>query len=154
MNEDKYYHPKIDEFYYGFEFQYLNVNGEWIDVNVDSWNSPNEDSKLFYSYTESNLLRDFNCLDVYVKAFNKLRVKQLDGKDLQSLGWDKSTFNSKKWYSSFKGNTDIQLYFDNKDEVIPELGTGLSIYYDLLLFSGYIRNKSELVKLMKQLNIN
>lgn len=67
------------------------------------------------------------------------------------LGLETSPDEPDEWFWAYKGNKDKQLYFDvlfNTNN-----GIGIQIYDDRLIFSGYIKNKSELKKLMKQLGI-
>jgi hypothetical protein len=134
--ENKYYTPSIDEFHVGFKYQELDSNDVWVD-------------KVFYS-----LLLDFN--------INYVRVKYLDKEDIESLGF-KYVKNNENIFSGdgksilFKYNVDQYskyelLMFEKNNQVWINLvhePTKMVIPY----FKGIIKNKSELKKLMKQLNI-
>ena len=126
--ETKYYTPTIEEFNHNFEYL------------------EREDGDVF-----SKQVFDFMDLDVIDDQIreDKIRVKHLDREDIESLGW--------------KIRAD-----DNRDLRIPEYtiarwyfktysGGFCTIYDDTAVdqycFRGNIKNKSELKKLMQQLNI-
>jgi len=125
---NKFYTPEIEEFHVGFEFEeYDGVEG-WKKRSVDAY----EISSFFHfanSYPEL------------------LRVKHLDREDLESLGWNQTD------YDTFRlGILEVYLEFN------PEYKTFIyeSKYAPNVketLFKGTIKNKSELAKLMKMLNI-
>ena len=137
---DKYYTPELEEFHLGFEYEYKS-----------------------FSYWTKHSLEDFwicdndGCIEDYVPTQTTLslfRVKTLDKEDIESLGW--------KFIKQHPGTTNFDfekegysLHFD------PEFGNkwNLGIYdgedqdIEFNYFSGYIKNKSELKKLLKQLQI-
>lgn len=142
METDKYYTPTLDEFFIGFEYEGYrdefcpDHNKEWIDLTFGRWTSPNSHKKLL------ELIEN-----------NKVRVKYLDKSDIESLGFieDKTNSEPNRLNLEFISNeciygvvlyniTQIIIYKYNKKEEI--------------LFQGIIKNKSELIKLLKQLNIN
>jgi hypothetical protein len=124
--ENKYYTPSIDEFHVGFKYQELDSNDVWVD-------------KVFYS-----LLLDFN--------INYVRVKYLDKEDIESLGW-KLIFEEVKQYSHWcqfkKGK--IELHVQLNEKYFPRLLNMNGDYIGNLRIK--IKNKSELKKLINQLNI-
>ena len=128
--KDKYYVPSIEEIYVGFECEYQEPN-----------------SKEFENDELSE--RDVAYLLVYP---DKARVKYLDQKDIESLGWLESNSNYGEY--NFKLNNYTLIFWSNTTEnyttniyIKQESGLGLHC------FKGTIKNKSELVKLMSQLNI-
>lgn len=129
MVDSKYYTPTIDEFYVGFEYETRDsVNSDWY-IQIE----------------------DGSCIEFIGKYYineNKIRVKCLDKEDIESLGFKQITFN-------FPIGFENEQYWINF-RVINDL-PNLCIYdkFDKSrLFSGNIKNKSELVKLLKQLGIN
>lgn len=144
MENNLYYTPKISEFYVGFEYEeYQFLERNWKTVKCE-FIKPNTtiDPKWF-------------------------RVKYLDQSDVESLGWkthNNDVFTLGKmikdapedWHNL--GNWKYRLmisqviepvdpcriFIDNRN---PSNGGANQI------FRGTIKNKSELIKLMQQLNI-
>lgn len=132
MENNLYYTPTIEEFHVGFEYEitkYPNI-------------------PLVCTNTTITLLIEH---DEYI---DELRVKYLDQSDIESLGWksaggylniknfELSTGNAEK--NTKENQWKLQLKEDNK--IIIE-------QYRWMRFFGTIKNKSELIKLMQQLNI-
>ena len=147
--ENKYYTPEIEEFHVGFECEFIgDRRTNWIKCVIDWMNI--------------NFITTFREL-----AENKYRVKYLDREDIEELGWEnRSVINI--WsendeiidgFSLSAGETDtyVLLY----DESTNVLGIYLQRIYneasgnwsEYIMFSGTIKNKSELKKLMVQLGI-
>lgn len=130
LENNLYYTPTIEEFHIGFEYEeYQFLERNWKTVKCE-FIKPNTtiDSKWF-------------------------RVKYLDQSDIESLGWEFEKEHVGLEQLSFSINGPIYediLYmdFDSKYMRIAWLGEG-----DITRFSGTIKNKSELIKLMQQLNI-
>ena len=130
LENNLYYTPTIEEFHIGFEYEeYQFLERNWKTVKCE-FIKPNTtiDPKWF-------------------------RVKYLDQSDIESLGWKS------------KGKS----HFIKSDWILRKFEDGLIIYLDYyagklehswmyedsvkILFEGTIKNKSELIKLMQQLNI-
>jgi hypothetical protein len=134
--ENKYYTPKLGEFFQGFEYQVLR-NNNW------------EKEDLLYS-NKYIKVHGFSYLDSLIQS-NKVRVKYLDREDIESLGW--------KYLCDDKDGRNHSLYKKDK-YLISDYRT--YDYEDIkiwitggkVLFQGIIKNKSELIKLLKQLEIN
>jgi len=160
---NNYYTPTIEEFYANFEFEYSYTSGklistikpesgwkkdtfdwQWSETINDDWEHENEDFKLRY------------------------RVKYLDQSDIESLGWEFKTKGPFRYWFEGKDswfNNDIpdspsgrywgfQLVFDQELHTIQisaKTNGGEQTYEPF--FQGYCKNKSELIKLMQQLNI-
>lgn len=164
MIEDKYYTPKIEEFHVGFEYEYrykssspntsFSINGNKIDYTTWSeW--------INHILTPGDLTPGFDGETSDQDPFNintginqELRVKYLDIEDCVSLGWDRSMDEPDEWCWSHKGDMDIQLYFDDKTRALLQ-GVGVTIFANesMPAFSGRVKNKSELKRLMEQLGI-
>lgn len=140
MESSKYYTPTIDEFYVGFEYEtsYLQDYNVWKKEILEK----NEIEYFFSSY-----IKDASPIE--------FRVKYLDKKDIESLGFKEV---SKKWFSINPSGKlgywvevilDYRWYSDNNEiRISGRRGNEME-----KLFIGGIKNKSELKKLLKQLNI-
>lgn len=137
--ESKYYTPTIEEFHVGFEFEYLNsTNNTWYNQifnrGIGFENNP---------------------------SIDKCRVKYLDKKDIESLGWKFTGKSIDIWFKkegmffAVSGGHKFTAYklqyglHDNRLKVEAFFGEES----EGVLFEGIIKNKSELKKLMKQLGI-
>lgn len=123
--ENKFYTPDISEFHVGFEYERF-INDE------DYWD------KLVMSV-------NFLTLGEIDEEINKqeIRVKYLDKEDIESLGfveYEENCYELKK--------EDCILNFTKSGFIVIYL-----YYANSTLFQGYCKNKSELKKLMKQLDI-
>jgi len=134
---DKYYTPEITEFYTGFECEFKN------DQQDNTWRHVVSDIDLLGIVYDSYEHQDFS---------NEFRVKYLDKEDIESLGFEHykrhagtttDEFQSKesRYLITFDSNFSTKWNCTVIDEV------------DFQLFHGFIRNKSEFKKLLKQLNI-
>tara|TARA_R110000868_G_scaffold14173_3_gene66100 strand:- start:2350 stop:2757 length:408 start_codon:yes stop_codon:yes gene_type:complete len=127
----KYYTPEIEEFHVGFEYEITN-GYEWVKKIFSK-----EDLKSFlYEQLENGINQQH------------IRVKYLDKEDIESLGW--SDYIPPQEYNHVwkKGNFWISVWFNNE---IPKVRiTFKNLFF---LFDGNIKNKSELKKLMQQLEI-
>lgn len=139
MENNLYYTPTIEEFHIGFEIECY-VNGEWISINY------------MKNYT-SGALRP-STLDIQNLILNNcIRVKYLDQSDIESLGWintENLEFTKDTWIlRKFEDGIIIHNDYSNGKYKFPWL------YEDSTdkIFEGTIKNRSELIKLMQQLNI-
>lgn len=145
--ENKYYIPTVEEFYIGFEHEIL-YKGKFEPLTVTSW-------------------PDFEDIH-YALNLDSVRVKYLDREDIESLGFkfkeSAKSLNdtSSHFFDIYTLANDIQLshynwYTGSSDTDYIE-HRGVRIIYlpdnvDMVMFRGNIKNKSELVKLLKQLGI-
>lgn len=121
--ENKYYTPIIEEFHVGFEYTHKDLN-----------------CKLFIN--EDLIKSNFTVADLRVKYLDREDIESLGFKHDGSLWFSKDNWKLRKWKAS-----EIDLYYcfgtiNMMGEEDKELR-----------FRGTIKNKSELKKLMKQLNI-
>lgn len=147
QEENKYYTPTIDEFYVGFEcestYTGFSKDFSWQKVIID-------DIEYFGSiYKEDAIESEF-------------RVKYLDKEDIESLGFESL---GSGWYNLIRvpGKLGYFLYVRmrvfHKQVTIktyradPKKYQNEDINEEQYLFDGTIKNKSELKKLMQQLNI-
>lgn len=130
-----YYTPELEEFHIGFEYERLN-------------SYQNEYEELIY---EGNIgSKDLQ------KYINDIRVKYLNEEDIQDiLGienvgngidlkfvWSKSNVT----YYEFEYNVLIKTLYVTRCATIDYID-------DVIIFEGTIKNKSELKKLLKQLDV-
>ena len=157
--ENKYYIPTIDEFHVGFEYEIKEESGR-LDSNKTNYKL--EWIKQIFTIEEL-LEYSFEPQDNYFKIHlgeKQFRVKYLDRKDIESLGFEFSHNYADFPESGFLNELQIKdklqylLYYNVNNqklriERIFNCGTGKNDY----LFNGIIKNKSELIKLLKQLGI-
>lgn len=147
---DKYYTPSIEEFYVGFEYEELigtESNGiqDWSEKIYD----PEEHIDSYGEYTFKELFP--SCV----------RVKYLDKEDIESLGFRKvKDYSACDVYQKHNENNNIwyELEYYNEDynnELLIEKYelSGSKDYSSTYIFQGTIKNKSELKKVLKMLNI-
>lgn len=135
--ENKYYTPEIEEFSVGFEYEEY-IAGSNTEYVSKFW-SP----------------EDHFVLNVFENNFQEgwLRVKCLDQKDIESLGFKldpiRSYFNYRNSFSSINEPYKLSLdHIYNENKIILR---GHKVDYPTkTLFEGIIKNLSELKKLLKQ----
>lgn len=125
--DNLYYQPDFSEFHPGFEYERNDLKGEfinWYKKTCVGWDY--NEIQIMLSNPDSEL-SNLN---------NRIRVKYLDENDLIEVGLTKK----QDYYISKSG-----LIFTFKDNIL-KIGRGDSLELN-------IKNKNELKKLMKQLNI-
>jgi hypothetical protein len=144
--ENKYYTPKLEEFHVGFEY-------EKHDDRLATYRENNYEPTNWHKFKYD--LKSIRLSQLPTHLFEKtIRVKYLDRSDIESLRWKQSR-DSNTTEIEFEldlGNPldNLGLQYDTENQYlrIHWFGQG-----DVTRFSGTIKNKSELKKLMKQLNI-
>jgi len=160
---NKYYTPDISEFHVGFEYEYK----KWIDNN----------SK--FEWTKSGEIRkpyEINWVDSIMKDpkmdGSQIRVKYLDKEDIESLGFkydnNAEPIESRQdWEVPKLEKYELPIAFLKDTQTINGKGWYLYLYKDRTvwieyikdccgmgyIFKGIIKNKSELIVLLKQLGI-
>ena len=162
---DEYYTPTINEFHVGFEYERASYGGKLL-----------AGAPIKKEWVECKLgadLYDINdVLDLYNegKYSTDLRIKYLDREDIESLGFEydnngepiplREPENEGDLYDfPLAFNLDTQL--ENGICYILYLYKDGVVWIDWIkdcagmgyVFKGVVKNKSELVKLMEQLNI-
>lgn len=130
----KYYTPTIDEFYVNFDFEEY---GRSIAF-------PNETDSPYWFKNVFTKFSSFVMIEEIIKQ-KTVRVKFLDREDIESLGWvfDNADLINVEQYKI----NEISL------SVFPDYYLIEKYDFENTLFSGKIRNKSELIKIMKQTEI-
>jgi hypothetical protein len=129
--DKKYYTPSIEEFHIGFEYEWSEEGRKiWIEEQADQ-----DDVSLAYSSYEETP-------DIYPDEY---RVKYLDREDIESLGF---VYNEE--YIYYTPTRNFQL---NHKETHQYNLRVIDEQHGEVIFIGYIKNKSELRRLLKQLKI-
>lgn len=147
--EAKYYTPTIEDFHVGFEFEANYKKEGWQkEIFGIGERSISSVPQLLYQFLDGAPLE------------GNIRVKILDREDIEAEGFEFSENYADRptlgFLKEFKDNKDLQyllFYTPETNELrierIFKCGTGKEDY----LFNGFIRNRSELQKLMQMLNI-
>jgi len=155
---DKYYNPIIEEFHQGFEYEIW----ESFAYTKENWI---KETFQFVDKDEIWLGEDpTNILAMYENRGDEIRVKYLDKEGIESLGFISSNVidvlkEEAEFIKGFEKNTYILYIQEDKKLVIynqKEYDISNKItgnWTEEILFKGYIKNKSELIKLLKQLGI-
>jgi hypothetical protein len=85
-----------------------------------------------------------------------VRVRYLDESDIESLGFEKletKPYEKLKFININPDNRDQRIHFE--DEILEGMGKFIAIENNCgdFYFKGWIKNKTELIKLLKQLGI-
>lgn len=167
--ETKYYTPEIEEFHIGFEYQtYMITTGGYVimDMTNQEFSMVKEPTEHMW-FTTTFRFSEKGPLDTpytleQIKEFlkeDRIRVKELDQEDLESLGWK---YNGAGWYDLIKvpGSlgyfTHVKFKFWGKETFIKAYRGEPNTCPDeeqQHLFVGEIKNKSELKRIMKQVQI-
>lgn len=144
--EAEYYTPELDEFHVGFEYQYMTNNCMGIlDDTLGEWVT--EEFSCSVGGDGESELRDIE----WLLGKQGIRVKHLDRKDIESLGWKDiednffELFNNGLIHKILLVNGNVWIYFKQN--------VGNEKIVDKTLFFGKIKNKSELKKIMVQTGI-
>lgn len=165
-NKELYYKPSMEEFHTGFEFEvktWLKEFKEGLPTNPIEgedfvWKTMLYETPVDIFNREGNNVSTPDCI----------RVKYLDKEDIESLDWTNFHKND-MWRKDlpetfFAEIKNVMAGFDFENHIFwctvkdpTKSLDGLKDEYDyppkVGMFRGYIKNKSELKILMKQLNI-
>lgn len=145
MEENKYYVPEIEEFCLGFEYEERSIFKGWYKTRFGDSNGEynNELSECYWNISRNNI-----------------RVKYLDKEDIEEV-LKRPQLKGDEWEWNFQlliENSEDFYEFDY-DYEIKELiiekwkSNGDGRYNVYTIFRGKIKNKTEFVKLLKQLEI-
>jgi len=141
--KNKYYTPEIEEFHVGFECE---IQSSW-----------GMQKGIYPSILREDTLTGFQLqkigeTETLKKVISGIRVKYLDKKDIESLGFSYyKTHPGMEQMEFDKG--EYELTYDPNFKGKQWLRINLEGEGDVTLFSGSIKNLSELKILLKQLNI-
>lgn len=139
----KYYTPSIEEFYIGFECEIQSSYGYQLGIYP---NILKQDTLAFQTLIDKGELETLK--------LSTIRVKYLDKEDIESLGWKLKSQTTNKSYSNWcvfeLGKNELSIQFHRVNDNYPNRLTIRNTYLNVSIL---IKNKSELIKLMKQLGI-
>ena len=144
--DTKYYIPDISEFHVGFEYEHCHSSIRFVMLDLRTGDRTNETEPK--EIWEKSVFTG-NEFDVWKSSFKfddslrdgQIRVKYLDKEDIESLG-----------FKLFE-NMPSRFHY-NKYELDVDYLNVIRIEYDCnYIFKGKIKNKSELKKLLIQLEI-
>jgi hypothetical protein len=165
--ENKYYTPTLEDLTLGTEYEYryqgcaekrgtssctYTINGQKYKLETTEDFTPwfkgtIKESDFYYGGYDG----ETTFSELSSKNFSNCRIKYLDKQDIEGLGFRVAhEFDNEAMFISKDGET--QIYFDALVENLDK-GIGLQIYTNNDKVSAYIKNKSELIKLLKMLNI-
>jgi hypothetical protein len=138
----KYYKPTFSEFHEGFEFEVPMYGSDLYSKEIFTINT----IRYIFSRDSDG---DYFMPDIF-------RVKLLDREDIESLGW--TIVASSGDFTEFSLNSENKynhiLSIDIGYKVGPSENNHIRVSNNKgCVFNGTIKNKSELRKLMTQLNI-
>jgi hypothetical protein len=166
----KYYTPEIEEFYVGFEYEFHSMTTGGLEI-VDFSKNPivsKTISKPTYKIWSKEIIyrddcalynRSFKSLEGLIKS-KQIRVKYLDREDIESLGWKFDKTSNEGQRKFFKDNMCLYYRPETHELGIFTIDPSKSDYMMKHVMDNkqvhivIIKNKSELKKLMKQLNIS
>lgn len=141
----KYYTPNLDEFHKGFEYEVFQ-KGQPYEPNT-MYLVPPETEDKWYKFKYPDPFLGYN-LDRIFKSYT-IRVKHIDEQDCLDLG-----LKTKVWYNGGgyfeKGDFTIGINSVGHFCTISQNDEGNNI----IRFSGNLKNKSELRRILKQINID
>ena len=151
--ENKYYTPEIEEFHVGFEYEHLAKGYLWF-LNgggpKDTWMK-----ETFSGGAGQDGESEVCELDTLIDD-KAVRVKHLDREDIESLGFTQITddcFNiSIKEYRG-RLSQEVRILFRKTILIYLAMDLDLGDKDNLVLFTGTIKNKSELKVLLKQIGV-
>lgn len=138
--QNKYYTPDIEDIRHGYEYEYLNINGD-----EDVW-----EKAIFPNphYHEQSGWVEYNAHSHLVN----IRTKYLDKSDIESCGWTCQEYTQDGYNQRYTKNVDSESGYDliycaawDKKWQINDCGYG--IYW------GEIKSINELRKIMQWLKI-
>lgn len=134
--EAKYYTPSIEEFHVGFEYEFRSTNDQ-----TEPWQKSVID--------DGTQIDDITRQIIGGRKVYELRVKYLDREDIESLGFVKGDgpwWNRPDGYQLSYGDSMVHTHAMITKSTTPD---GELDYY----FRGFIRNKSELKRILTQVGI-
>lgn len=151
---DKYYEPNLEEFHQGFEYE------RWSN----SAHTPENYIKEVFEFVDKDNIWDDDVTNMLACAYNggdTLRVKLLDKDDIESLGWKHIGGKLMSSAEQIFSKGIYNLYYTQNSKLKITNNDSITIKYygrfddecKTLVEQINIKNKSELVKLLKQLGI-
>lgn len=146
--ENKYYTPTIDEFFQGFEYEVINTE---LTGPFNKWSQ----ETFYLNESHISLIRNIN---IQKDGKNKylIRVKYLDKEDIESLDWKIEKVDKLRYKLDFTevfSRDNWILVYYTSESILPNKVIIYNDTYTDCIFKGIIKNKSELIKVLKMLEI-
>lgn len=170
--ENKYYTPEIEEFHIGFEYETIKLKtidmndipkGVSLDEYIKSKNWIDEWIPIvwnkFSSFENKFNVEYQNGIICNISVPNSIRVKYLDKEDIESLGFIYDKTSNEEQLKFYKDNLNLFYRPVTKElgafTIDPAKNDYMARYNmdNKLVRFLIIKNKSELKKLLQQLNI-
>lgn len=153
--ENKYYTPKIEEFHIGFEYEQIPSFTDGTVKNQEEFENGIFEKRICRIGDSPYIDRALNGVNAN-NGRGGVRVKYLDKEDIESLGFNKiedDCFNlSIKEYRG-RLNQEVRILIRQTILIYLAMDMNHNDKDNLVLFTGNIKNKSELIKLLIQLGI-
>jgi hypothetical protein len=161
MEKNKYYTPDITEFCVGFEFEFQGLDNYWNPTGWEKVRLNIDESRNFGLYTLKHIKSVLE--DKEITCIDHIRVKYLDEQDVLDLGWtkteDKCPHTDKNYFVinedygfDIRTTHKIILYQNGSLHYMWEYNSSYNTSEGQMMIN--IKNKTELKKIMYQLNIN
>ena len=147
--DENYYTPKIEDFHAGFEYEENRYGQPKNEEELPGFNS---------AWYKETFKVDLESPDLYTikQEINKnnRRVKYLDKLDIEDSGWyyKATTEVGLDYFLDLKTQQHSIIYDYNKKRMVVTVRDNIR-KEDYTAFIGTVNNKSELKKIMSQLNI-
>lgn len=154
MEKNKYYTPEIEEFHVGFEYEVFQ-KGTPYDPSILTTFPVNEED-TWNKYTFPDPFFGYR-VDILLQK-QTVRTKYLDREDIESLGWRYKSKATDIWFEK-EGSFDMFGWTTYKATLHYGLhDKKLTIFVldgieEHILYRGRCNNKSELRRILNQLNI-
>jgi hypothetical protein len=145
MTQPKYYTPEVEEFHIGFEYE---INTVYPEKHLDGYGF------IKTAITKDNWPLNMDCINL----LDRVRVKLLDEEDILSLKWEKIS-NLQYQFPTNIQNQEIILFFQQINQYAAihikqtDPVTKLKATARETIFGGTIKNKSQLLTIMKMTTI-
>ena len=155
--ETKYYTPEIEEFHIGFEYSADRSSDKWeadiftIDSDINGLSEMLNENLIRVKYLDREDIESFRWLFKHFSPF--------EGKETSSLqrlvfsGSFETRFGLEEFGMIYVPSTSHLLIWRVYDDLQVEAITDGVLVIKQTLFAGTIRNKSELKRIMKMINI-
>lgn len=160
--EDKYYTPTIDEFYVGFEYEiqlsFKIKSGDTIEKDGVIYIAPDTvrwewQKRTIHDSYDFEFATDYYTFNGGKDLNERLRVKYLDKEDIESLGFKTAVHDAS---IIIPGDITIYGQLVDKDvyiDYIPETHWVKLHSIDYDFFNGIIKNKSEMLRILKMIGV-
>lgn len=158
--ENKYYTPEIEEFHVGFEYEIKHLDGTKTTLS----GNPEKDKPVFKKDYKKEIYTIEDWFNIWQGLENNnVRVKYLDKEDIESLGFKLIKIGDPFSTKALIFKIQKEEGFNTGKEIIIIKYSNTLLTMTIRNYGSYaneecsiqinIKNKSELRKLLKQLNI-